>query len=278
MIRSPERKRACIGAQSAGRGTREAQRSEPLSEAHAQRGRVARIPLPALGLDRPRVRFRILDGTRPEAPEAGYWQRVVEALPHDVAIGQVREAPEMLGELSAELARRQQEGQDGLPPIYLLIYNLGRFRDLRKEDDFSFGREDDKPATPGKMFATILRDGPACGIHTIAWCDSYATVNRLLDRQGLRDFDLRVLFQMNATDSSSLMDSPDAARRACIGPSSTTAVTARWRSSGPMGCLPRMACRGAAAVVPPGVGPFCRNGPLCVDLVEAENSSAGSYV
>ena len=99
------------------------------------------------------MRFRILDGTRPEAPEAGYWQRVVEALPHDVAIGQVREAPEMLGELAAELARRQQEGQDGLPPIYLLIYNLGRFRDLRKEDDFSFGREDDKPATPGKMFA-----------------------------------------------------------------------------------------------------------------------------
>ncbi len=169
---------------------------------------------PGLGPGKPdrRVRFRILDGTRPEAPEAGYWQRVVEVLPHDVAIGQVREAPEMLGELFAELARRQQEGQDSLPPIYLLIYNLARFRDLRKEDDFSFGREDDKPATPGKMFSTILRDGPACGIHTIAWCDSYATVNRLLDRQGLRDFDLRVLFQMNATDSSSLMDSPDAAR------------------------------------------------------------------
>jgi hypothetical protein len=158
------------------------------------------------------VRFRILDGTRPEAPEAGFWQRVVDVLPHDVVIGQVREAPEILGELFAELGRRQQEGQDGLPPIYLLIYNLARFRDLRKEDDFSFGREDDKPATPGKMFSTILRDGPACGIHTITWCDSYATVNRLLDRQGLRDFDLRVLFQMNATDSSSLMDSPDAAR------------------------------------------------------------------
>ena len=112
----------------------------------------------------------------------------------------------------SELTRRQQEGQDGLPPIYLLIYNLGRFRDLRKEDDFAFGREDGKPATPGKMFGTILRDGPACGLHTIAWCDSYATVNRLLDRQSLRDFDLRVLFQMNATDSSSLMESPDAAR------------------------------------------------------------------
>ncbi|MEI8373656.1 MAG: FtsK/SpoIIIE domain-containing protein [Planctomycetota bacterium] len=159
-----------------------------------------------------RVRFRILDGTRPEAPEAGYWQRVVDVLPHDATVGGLREAPEVLRELFVELVHRQQEGQDGLPSIYFLIYNLGRFRDFRKEDDFSFGREDDKPATPGKMFCTILRDGPACGIHTIAWCDSYATVNRLLDRQSLRDFDLRVLFQMNATDSSSLMDSPDAAR------------------------------------------------------------------
>jgi len=158
------------------------------------------------------VRFRILDGTRPEAPEVGYWNRVVATLPHDVAIGGPREAPEILGQIAAELARRQQEGQDGLPPIYLLIYNLARFRDLRKEDDYSFGRDEDKPATPGKMFTTILRDGPACGIHTIAWGDSYSTINRLLDRQSLRDFDLRVLFQMNATDSSSLMESPDAAR------------------------------------------------------------------
>jgi DNA segregation ATPase FtsK/SpoIIIE, S-DNA-T family len=34
----------------------------------------------------------------------------------------------------------------------------------------------------------------------------------MLDRQGLQDFEMRVLFQMNATDSSSLMDAPDAAR------------------------------------------------------------------
>ena len=164
------------------------------------------------GDGRPGPKFRILDGTRPEAPEAGYFNRVAEALPHDVTVGGPREVPEILGDISTELARRQQEGGDGAPSIYLLIYNLGRFRDLRKDEEYSFGREDDKPATPGKMFTTILRDGPACGIHTIAWCDSYATVNRLLDRQSLRDFDLRVLFQMNATDSSSLMDSPDAAR------------------------------------------------------------------
>jgi ABC-type multidrug transport system fused ATPase/permease subunit len=184
----------------------------PVRQAVGQADHGYMVPEPDSVKPNLHVRFRILDGTRPEAPEAGFWQRVVEALPHEIVVGQVRDAAEILSELSAELACRQKSGQDGLPPVYLMIYNLARFRDLRKEDDFSFGRDDDKPATPGKMFATLLREGPACGIHTIAWCDSYATVNRLLDRQSLRDFDLRVLFQMNATDSSSLMDSPEAAR------------------------------------------------------------------
>ena len=123
------------------------------------------------------------------------------------------QAPEVLAELAAELARRQEAAATQSPPVYLLIYNAGRFRDLRKEEEFSFGGSDDsKPASPAKQFATIVREGPAVGIHTLMWCDSYSTLNRLLDRQALRDFELRVLFQMNATDSANLMESPDASR------------------------------------------------------------------
>ena len=81
-----------------------------LAAQHANVSGTLRVPAadgtrPASGCPVPdtlpdlRVRFRILDGTRPEAPEAGFWQRVVEVLPHDVEIGQVREAPEILGEL-----------------------------------------------------------------------------------------------------------------------------------------------------------------------------------
>ena len=40
----------------------------------------------------------------------------------------------------------------------------------------------------------------------------YSNVSRMLDRQSLRDFEMRVLFQMNANDSSSLMDTPEASR------------------------------------------------------------------
>jgi hypothetical protein len=53
------------------------------------------------------------------------------------------------------------------------------------------------------------------GVHALVWCDSYTTASRWLDRQSLRDFDMRVLFQMSAADSSNLMDSPAASR---LGP------------------------------------------------------------
>jgi len=49
-------------------------------------------------------------------------------------------------------------------------------------------------------------------VHTIVWCDSYNNLTRFVDRQALREFDLRVLFQMSANDSSNLIDSPLAAK------------------------------------------------------------------
>ena len=90
-------------------------------------------------------------------------------------------------------------------------YNLGRFRELRKSDDFGYG-SDEGPPSPAKQFATILREGPPLGVHALVWCDTYSNVTRLLDRQSMQDFEMRVLFQMNANDSSSLIDSPEAAR------------------------------------------------------------------
>ena len=63
-----------------------------------------------------------------------------------------------------------------------------------------------------QLFGTVLREGPAVGVHTLVWCDTLNNVNRALDRQGLREFEMRVLFQMSATDSSVLIDTPLAGR------------------------------------------------------------------
>ena len=41
-------------------------------------------------------------------------------------------------EIARELDSRRQEGRENAPPIYLFLYNLGRFRDLKKEDDYGF--------------------------------------------------------------------------------------------------------------------------------------------
>jgi len=171
------------------------------------------VPVPATAKDDAGVgpRFYILDGTRPDAPEVGFWNRLAEVAPQTVKIANVRNAADLIAEIHAELVTRQQNGLENAPPLYLFLYNLGRFRDLKKEDEFGFS-SDDKPATPAKQFAAILRDGAPLGIHAVIWCDTYSNVNRMLDRQCLRDFEMRVLFQMNANDSSSLMDTPEASR------------------------------------------------------------------
>ena len=68
--------------------------------------------------------------------------------------------------------------------------------------------DEDAAPNPARQFRKILHEGPALGIHCLLWCDSYNTLNRFIDRQGLEDLEMRVVFQMNANDSSHLIDSP----------------------------------------------------------------------
>ncbi len=66
--------------------------------------------------------------------------------------------------------------------------------------------------TPSQQLVSILRDGPALGVHTLCWCDSYNNLSRWLSTQTLREFEMRVVFQMSASDSSNLIDSAAASR------------------------------------------------------------------
>jgi hypothetical protein len=164
---------------------------------------------PAAGL-----RCHVLDGTRSDTPHGGLWPSIAEVVPHSVQVAKPRRAPDVIADVHQEVLRRTQNSMENEPPIYLVVYGLNRFRDLRRaEDDYGFSRLDaDAPPSPAQLFGEILRDGPAFGVHTLLWCDTYNNVNRFFDRQNLRDLELRVLFQMNATDSSNLIDSPVASR------------------------------------------------------------------
>jgi DNA segregation ATPase FtsK/SpoIIIE, S-DNA-T family len=99
--------------------------------------------------------------------------------------------------------------------MFVVIFDLSRYRELAKsEEDFGlagFGSRD-KPAKPSQMFGEILREGAAVGVHVILWCNSYNNVDRALGRQLLKEFEMRVAFQMSAGDSSSLIDNPAASR------------------------------------------------------------------
>jgi hypothetical protein len=140
---------------------------------------------------------------------------VKQALPHDVTLVEWRGVTDAVAEL-ADLVKRRQTGEEPANQgVYVFIYGLQRYRMLRKgEEEFSFSLDADeaKKPNPGKQFADILREGPSVGVHVLAWCDTPAAIERTLDRASLREFDHRVLFQMSASDSSNLIDSPAANR------------------------------------------------------------------
>jgi hypothetical protein len=158
------------------------------------------------------ARFYVLDGTPAGTPHAGYLARLGDLLPHPVKVVGWRELPAVLTEIAEEMDRRQKANEPEGPTLYLFVHGLQRFKDLRRdESDFGFSSSDET-ASPAKHFAAIARDGPGQGIHTLVWCDSFNNVTRAMDRQVLREFELRVLFQMSANDSSNLIDSPAAGR------------------------------------------------------------------
>jgi hypothetical protein len=161
------------------------------------------------------AKFWVLDGTPEDHADADRLRRVAEALPHGVKVGGWREAAAFVGEVAAELERRRQPGAADGPELFLFIHDLPRFRDLRRrEDDFSFGRREDESSPPDQI-DQILREGPGYGVHLIAWCDTVNNLNRSFTLQQLREFSMRVLFQMGPTDSGHLLDNPSASK---LGP------------------------------------------------------------
>ncbi len=170
------------------------------------------------------ARFYILESPRGEENHGNTLASLADVVPHSIQVAGRRDVPEVLDQLAAEVERRQttddghganSQGSDASDTdLYLFVHDVARFRDLRRDENdlgFSFSSEP-KKLSPDKQFAIILRDGPAVGIHTLCWCDSLANLNRAIDRTTLREFDLRVLFQMSPNDSSYLIDSPLASK------------------------------------------------------------------
>ncbi|GAT35437.1 FtsK/SpoIIIE family protein [Terrimicrobium sacchariphilum] len=113
--------------------------------------------------------------------------------------------------LSEELAARSAgEGGAHAEPVYVFIHHLERFKKLRNEDDFSFSSSMDATQSPAEQLKALLSEGSSVGIHVLASIDTFNNVGRFLSRKALGEFEMRVVFQMSANDSASLIDSPQA--------------------------------------------------------------------
>jgi energy-coupling factor transporter ATP-binding protein EcfA2 len=142
--------------------------------------------------------------------------KLAGSLPHETEVVGRLGVADAVDRLAAEVRRRVDDQVLDGEAVFVVIRDLARFRELRKADDgfgFSFGSE--KKVGPAQSFLDILKDGPTVGIHTILWCDSLTNLLRTFDRGTLKEFELRVLFQMSGSDSSQLIDNPLASK---LGP------------------------------------------------------------
>ena len=162
------------------------------------------------------ARFVVASGSTDPAHDRAV-RDTLGLLPHGVAPVAQRDLDGALAELHAELKRRMEEGDVNAPATFVFLLGSERFRQLRRsEDDFSFSMSDEPaPARPDAMLGDLLRDGPTVGLHLVVGCDRAASLEQIFDRRALREFDHRILFQMSATDSASVIDTGDAAE---LGP------------------------------------------------------------
>ena len=157
------------------------------------------------------ARFVLLDSTPPGFPQREFLERVIRALPHEVVQGTNSNLAEVMGKLAEESNRRAETALAG-PEIFVLIQGLQNFKKLRQEDEFSFSSSSSSAApNPAAILLSLITEGSARGIHVITTCDTYNNVSRYLGRKTLSEFEMRVVFQMSASDSASLIDSPNAA-------------------------------------------------------------------
>lgn len=157
------------------------------------------------------ARFVLLDGTAPGSPQRAFFEQITTIIPHGVATPRQGDLGELMAQLARELKERSESPDpDQAPAVFLLVQGLQKYNKLRHEEDFSFSSADDTPPSPAAVLNRLLTEGTRLGFHVLAACDTYNNVTRFLSRKALSEFEMRVLFQMSANDSASLIDNPKA--------------------------------------------------------------------
>ncbi len=148
-----------------------------------------------------------LDSSQPGSPEASALASITAATGSALEVISQDGFTAFFTELNEELQRRSDQAAP--PPWFIHVPGLQRFKKLRQEDEFSFGGSDDS-VSPSAIFQKIVTEGPSVGLHLLVAVDTFNNLGRWLNRKALSEFEIRVVFQMSANDSASLVDSPAA--------------------------------------------------------------------
>jgi len=153
----------------------------------------------------------LLDGNPPGSTSRGTFDRLAQAHPQFVSLAKPNEISDVMNSLIAELkTRAESDTASNAPATFVILHDLQKIARLRYEDDFSFSSSEETAANPAAQLNRLITEGPALGLHVIATCDTYNNANRFLSKKAFSEFEMRVLFQMSANDSASLIDNPKA--------------------------------------------------------------------
>jgi len=159
---------------------------------------------------KPDARFFVFDCSAPDSAEAKFLERVVRVIPHAVKLVQAGEVDAVMAELAAEQQQRAEGSSSAGPETYLFVHGLQRNKKLRFDEEMSFSLDAAAGANPGLQLNKLICEGASLGFHVVATCDTYNNVMRFLSRKALSEFEMRIVFQMSANDSASLIESPQA--------------------------------------------------------------------
>jgi S-DNA-T family DNA segregation ATPase FtsK/SpoIIIE len=134
----------------------------------------------------------------------------VAIIPHEIKLVRQGEVDAVMSELAADQQQRAENAGANAPETYLLVLGLARNKKLKFDEEMSFSMDADAGVNSGLQFNKLITEGASLGFHVIATCDTYNNLMRMLSRKAVSEFEMRVVFQMSANDSASLIESPQA--------------------------------------------------------------------
>lgn len=158
----------------------------------------------------PSTQIYVFEGHR-KRPKKPLWESL-DLSGFDLRVAAPRDCESKIIEIE-KLVQARMDGDQDHSPLFMFIDPLERFRELRQEENFSFSLSGDTDAkSASAALQSILKDGPSVNVFAVVACASVETLTRWLPRSSHRDLELRLLGQMNPSDSAFLIDSSEASQ------------------------------------------------------------------